>query len=119
MAYYNGNKMLSKVIQVGGGGLYNHAVKILPSLIGCHVYLNITTSTSEEITSVEQIVNYYGTLNGIPCYMLGGSGDAHGYIKFTSTTEFTVYGVTGTSPTVTYGGTNQTASQVTDTVTKL
>lgn len=76
---------LKEQVNNSGGGVYLHYLNIMPTNAMFNVDLFVTTSTPDQITTISQLAEIYGTYKIIACGFNGGGGYDFGYIMCNST----------------------------------
>lgn len=74
-----------QALKANSGGVYLHYLNIMPNNAMFNVDLFVTTSTPDQITTISQLAEIYGTYKIIACGFNGGSGYDFGYIMCNST----------------------------------
>lgn len=82
---YNEIQALKEQVNNSSGGVYLHYLNIMPKNAMFNVDLFVTTSTPDQITTISQLAEIYGTYRAIACGFNGGSGNDFGYIMCNST----------------------------------
>ena len=100
-----------QALKANSGGVYLHYLNIMPTNAMFNVDLFVTTSTPDQITTISQLAEIYGTYKIIACGFNGGSGYDFGYIMCNSTSA-----ISTKSAVNNYTVTNVSTDTFTDTV---